>query len=74
MYPILSAEFIAPDVKLFRLEAPHIARKHKAGQFVILRVHEDGERIPITIADSNPERGEITIIVQGIGRTTKELK
>lgn len=73
MYPILSAEFIAPDVKLFRLEAPYIARKHQAGQFVILRVHEDGERIPITIADSDPEKGEITIIVQGIGRTTKDL-
>lgn len=73
MYPILSAEFIAPDVKLFRIEAPYIARKHQAGQFVILRVHEDGERIPITIADSDREKGEITIIVQGIGRTTKDL-
>ena len=74
MYPILSAEFIAPDVKLFRIEAPYIARKHQAGQFVILRVHENGESIPITIADSDPEKGEITIIVQGIGRTTKELR
>ncbi len=61
-YPILSAEFIAPDVKLFRIEAPYIARKHQAGQFVVLRVHAEGERIPITI------------IVQGIGRTTRELK
>lgn len=74
MYPILSAEFIAPDVKLFRLEAPYFPRKHQAGQFVILRVHESGECIPITIADSDPKRGEITIIVQGIGRTTEELK
>ncbi len=74
MYSILSAEFIAPDVKLFHIEAPFIARKHQAGQFVILRVHEDGERIPITIADSDPEKGEITIIVQGIGRTAKDLK
>jgi len=73
MYEILSAEFIAPDVKLFRIKAPYIARKHKAGQFVILRVHENGERIPITIAEGNPQKGEITIIVQGIGRTTKEL-
>lgn len=73
MYPILSAEFIAPDVKLFRVEAPYIARKHQAGQFVILRVHEDGERIPITIADSDTDKGEISIIIQGIGRTTKEL-
>lgn len=73
MYSILSAEFIAPDVKLFHIEAPFIARKHQAGQFVILRVHEDGERIPITIADSDSDKGEITIIIQGIGRTTREL-
>jgi ferredoxin--NADP+ reductase len=73
MYPITAAEFIAPDVKLFHIEAPHVARKHEAGQFVILRVHADGERIPITIADSDPENGEITLIVQGIGRTTKDM-
>ncbi|UCH11418.1 MAG: sulfide/dihydroorotate dehydrogenase-like FAD/NAD-binding protein, partial [Fidelibacterota bacterium] len=73
MYAITAAEFIAPDVKLFRIEAPHIAKKHQAGQFVILRVHPDGERIPITIADSNTETGEITLIVQGIGRTTKDM-
>ncbi len=54
MFPILEARFIAPDVKLFRIEAPRIARKRQAGQFVILRVHERGERIPITIADSDP--------------------
>ena len=72
-YPITSAEFIAPDVKQFRIQAPYIARKHQAGQFVILRVHADGERIPITIADSDPDKGEITLIVQGVGRTTKAL-
>ena len=54
MFQILEARFIAPDVKLFRIEAPRIARKRQAGQFVILRVHERGERIPITIADSDP--------------------
>jgi len=73
MHAIHEARFIAPDVKLFRIEAPRVARKRKAGQFVILRVHEQGERIPITIADSNPERGDITIVVQGIGKTTKLL-
>jgi ferredoxin--NADP+ reductase len=73
MYAIREARFIAPDVKLFRIEAPRVARKRKAGQFVILRVHEHGERIPITIADSSPERGDITIVVQGIGKTTKLL-
>lgn len=73
MYDIVSAEFIAPDVKMFRIMAPPIANKHAAGQFVILRVHDNGERIPLTIADSDPQNGHITIIVQGIGRTTKDL-
>ena len=71
MFQILEARFLAPDVKLLRIEAPRIARKRQAGQFVILRVHDHGERIPITIADSNPERGDITIVVQGIGKTTQ---
>jgi ferredoxin--NADP+ reductase len=71
MFQILEARFIAPDVKLFRIQAPRVARKRQAGQFVILRVHERGERIPITIADSSPERGDITIVVQGIGKTTR---
>ncbi len=73
MFQILEARFIAPDVKLFRIEAPRIARKRQAGQFVILRVHQRGERIPITIADSDAERGDITIVVQGIGKTTRLL-
>jgi ferredoxin--NADP+ reductase len=73
MFPILEARFIAPDVKLFRIQAPRIARKRQAGQFVILRVHDRGERIPITIADSDPDRGDVTIVVQGIGKTTKLL-
>jgi ferredoxin--NADP+ reductase len=73
MYPILEARFIAPDVKLFRIQAPRVARKRQAGQFLILRVHERGERIPITIADSDAERGLVTIVVQGVGKTTKLL-
>jgi len=73
MFQILEARFIAPDVKRFRIAAPRIARKRQAGQFVILRVHERGERIPITIADSDPGRGDITIVVQGIGKTTRLL-
>lgn len=73
MYKIIAADFIAPKVKMFRIDAPLIARKHEPGQFVMLRVHEDGERIPITIANSDAKSGEITIIVQGIGRTTQQL-
>jgi len=73
MYKILSAKFIAPDIKHFSIEAPKIASKRKAGQFVIVRINDFGERIPLTIADSNTERGTIDLIVQGIGKTTKEL-
>lgn len=73
MNKIISAQFIGPDIKRFEIEAPRIAQKRKAGQFVILRVHENGERIPLTIADADVNKGTITIIVQGIGKTTKAL-
>lgn len=73
MFKIVSAEFLAPEVKRFEIEAPKIATKRKAGQFVIVRISAQGERIPLTIADSSVERGTITIIVQGIGKTTKEI-
>lgn len=73
MNKIVEARFLGPDVKLFRITAPKIAEKRKAGQFIILRVHKNGERIPLTVADSNVEDGTITIIVQGIGKTTQHL-
>ncbi len=73
MNKIINARFLAPDIKLFEIYAPKIAEKRKAGQFIILRVSPDGERIPLTIADSDNEKGTITIIVQGIGKTTKTL-
>lgn len=73
MFRIVEARFLAPEVKLFRIEAPRIARKRKAGQFVILRVHDHGERIPLTIADSDPASGTVTLVVQGVGKTTKML-
>lgn len=73
MNKIIEARFIAPDIKLFRIEAPKIAEKRKPGQFVVVRVNELGERIPLTIADSSKEDGTITIIAQGVGKTTKEL-
>lgn len=73
MHKIHFAEFLAPNIKKFIIEAPKIALKRKAGQFVIIRLKDGGERIPLTIADSNIEEGTITIIVQGIGKTTREL-
>ena len=72
-FRIAEARFLAPDVKLFRIVAPRIARKRKPGQFVIVRINARGERVPLTIADSDPRDGTITLIVQGIGKTTKQL-
>jgi ferredoxin--NADP+ reductase len=71
MFKIIDACFIAPDVKRFEIEAPRIARKRRAGQFVIVRLYEHGERIPLTIAASDPAAGTITLIVQGVGKTTQ---
>jgi ferredoxin--NADP+ reductase len=71
MYRIRRTEVLAPDIKLLEIEAPLIARKRKAGQFVIVRVHEQGERIPLTIADADSIAGTITLIVQGVGKTTR---
>ncbi len=73
MSTILEARVLAPDVKLFRVRAPKIARKHRAGQFVIVRVTPDGERIPLTIAAADPEAGLITLVVQAVGKTTTLL-
>jgi len=73
MFRIQQAGFIAPQIKRFVIEAPRIARKHRAGQFVILRLHERGERIPLTIESSDAERGTISIVVQSVGKTTKQL-
>ena len=73
MNEIISANFIAPNIKRFKILSPKIAVKRKPGQFVIIRVNDNGERIPLTIADSDPVEGTIQIIVQGIGKTTMEL-
>jgi len=71
MFPIVEARFLAPEIKLFRVQAPRVARRRLPGQFVIVRLHEHGERIPLTIADSSAADGTVTLIVQGIGKTTK---
>lgn len=72
-YPIVSKEALSKDVFRIRVEAPEVAKKHKPGQFVILRVTETGERIPLTIADSDPAKGLITMIFQVVGKTTMLL-
>ncbi|SRR5260370_19872204 len=71
MFKIQHPEFLAPGIKRFVIEAPRIARKQKPGQFVILRLYEQGERIPITIEHSDPERGTIRIVVQSAGLQSK---
>lgn len=73
MYKILEKISLNPTVTKMVVEAPAVAKKAKAGQFIILRVHELGERIPLTIADSDVENGTITIIYQIVGKTTMLL-
>ena len=70
MYRIVRKEALKPTVILYEIEAPMVAKKAEPGQFIILRVDENGERIPITIHDFDREKGTVTIIVQTIGATT----
>ena len=73
MYRIVKKEALKPAVTLYEIEAPMVAKKAQPGQFIILRVDENGERIPITIHDYDAEKGTVTIIVQTIGATTEKL-
>lgn len=73
MYKILRKKSLNPTVTLMEVEAPLVARKAQPGQFVILRVDEEGERIPLTVADYDREKGTITIIFQIVGATTEKL-
>ncbi len=73
MYTILEKEFITQTVFRMKVEAPEIARKRRAGQFIILRTCDTGERIPLTIADGHAEEGWIELVVQVVGKTTKHL-
>ena len=73
MYKIVEARSVGFKIKQFVIEAPRIARKQKPGQFIILRLHENGERIPLTIKTSDPVAGTVTICAQSIGKTTTLL-
>jgi len=73
MYQIMTKQPLHETVTLMEVEAPHIAKKAKPGQFIILRVDENGERIPLTIAGTDQEKGTVTIIFQKVGATTKRL-
>ncbi|HBI27138.1 MAG TPA: sulfide/dihydroorotate dehydrogenase-like FAD/NAD-binding protein [Peptococcaceae bacterium] len=73
MYKIIERKDLSPTIKLMRIAAPEIAQKAQAGQFVILRIHDHGERIPMTIADYDRAQGTITIVFQVVGKSTEEL-
>ena len=73
MYKILSKKELNPTVTQMEIEAPLVANKAKAGQFIILRVDEDGERIPLTVAACNKKTGAVQIIFQVVGATTEKL-
>ncbi len=73
MYKILEKKSLNPTVTLMRIDAPLVARKAEPGQFIILRVDEDGERIPLTVADYDRAAGSVTIIFQIVGATTAKL-
>ena len=68
MYPILSKKVLNPNVTQMEIEAPLVAKKAKPGQFIILRVGEEGERIPLTVAGTDPERGTVKIISRSSAR------
>ncbi|RPJ51330.1 MAG: sulfide/dihydroorotate dehydrogenase-like FAD/NAD-binding protein [Chloroflexi bacterium] len=73
MYPILESTTLVPNLHLVTLSAPEIARSVQPGQFVILRAEENGERIPLTVSDWDPEKCAITLVYLTVGRTTQKL-
>lgn len=73
MYRILAKEDLSPDIHLFKVDAPGVARKARAGQFVIVRGDERGERIPLTIADWDRDEGSVTVVFMEVGTTTRKL-
>jgi ferredoxin--NADP+ reductase len=73
LYEIVSTEELAPSIKRMVIRAPVVAKKIQPGQFVVIRIDEHGERIPLTHADESPEDGTVTIVFQEVGKSTKLL-
>jgi ferredoxin--NADP+ reductase len=73
MNEIVLKKSLSPEIRLYQVKAPLIAKKRKAGQFVVIRLSQMGERIPLTIADSDSQAGTITLVVQEVGATTKKM-
>ncbi len=74
MYRILRREAFSDSTFLWEVEAPDVARAAEPGHFVMLRLHEGGERIPLTVADYDRERGTVTLVIQALGKTTLEMR
>lgn len=73
MFPIVHKEVFAPTTFLWEVRAPDVARAARPGQFVMVRLHEGGERIPLTVADFDRTRGTVTMVVKVVGKTTEEM-
>ncbi len=73
MYKIVKKQNLAKDIDRFNVKAPLIAKKARAGQFVVIRIHEDGERVPLTIADFDREQGTVSLVSMRVGKTTALL-
>ena len=73
MYTILEKRVLAENIYLMRIHAPRVARAAKPGQFIIVRIDEFGERVPLTISDYDAEQGSVTIVTQAIGASTRKL-
>jgi NAD(P)H-flavin reductase len=73
LYKILLRQDLVPNIHLFKIEAPAVSRKAQAGQFIIVRVDDKGERIPLTIADWNAKEGSVSVVFMEVGATTRQL-
>jgi len=73
VYEILEKRRLGPGIQEYVVRAPDVARVGKAGQFIVLRLHERGERIPLTIVDCDPATGGVTLVVQEVGKSTREM-
>ena len=73
MYTILEKRVLAENIYLMRIHAPRVARAAKPGQFIIVRIDEFGERVPLTISDYDAEQGSVTIVTQALGASTRKL-
>ena len=73
MHPVVKREVLSPNVTRLEIEASRIAQVRQPGQFVIVRIGDGAERVPLTIADADPEAGTITLTIQAVGKTSCDL-